>query len=101
MRREAQLGAAEPGGLRTYQHPAAGGALLQLRRDKDLQALAEDLAGIEICAPMRLDGELIRPDGAAVKWREFRLGVGEILVKTLGGVALLERSQFPQGEIRS
>jgi phosphoribosyl-dephospho-CoA transferase len=75
--------------------------LLELRRDTDLQALAEDLAGIEICAPMRLDGELIRRDGAAINWRELRTATGEILVKTLGGVALLDRSQFLRGEILS
>ena len=43
---------------------------------------------------MRLDGELIRRDGAAINWRELRTGTGEILVKTLGGVALLDRSQL-------
>ncbi|HEY8015848.1 MAG TPA: malonate decarboxylase holo-[acyl-carrier-protein] synthase [Dongiaceae bacterium] len=75
--------------------------LLELRRDTDLQALAEDLAGIEICAPMRLDGELIRRDGAAINWRELRTATGEILVKTLGGVALLDRSQFLRGEFPS
>jgi len=75
--------------------------LLELRRETDLQALAEDLAGIEICAPMRLDGELVRPDGAAINWRELRIGTGEILVKTIGGVALLHRSQFLRGEIRA
>jgi phosphoribosyl-dephospho-CoA transferase len=75
--------------------------LLELRRDTDLQALAEDLAGIEICAPMRLDGELIRQDGAAINWRELRVGAGEILVKTLGGVALLDPSRFLRGEIPS
>lgn len=75
--------------------------LLELRRDTDIQALAEDLAGIEICAPMRLDGELVRPDGAAINWRELRIGSGEILVKTLAGVALLDRGKFLHEEIRS
>jgi phosphoribosyl-dephospho-CoA transferase len=75
--------------------------LLELRRDTDLHALAEDLAGIEISAPMRLDGELIRRDGAAINWREFRMGTGEILVKTAGGIALLDPSHFLRGEIPS
>jgi phosphoribosyl-dephospho-CoA transferase len=75
--------------------------LLELRRDTDLQALAEDLAGIEICAPMRLDGELIRQDGAAINWRELRVGAGEILVKTFDGVALLDPGAFLGGEIPS
>ncbi len=75
--------------------------LLELRRDTDLHALAEDLAGIEISAPMRLDGELIRRDGAAINWRELRVGAGEIPVKTAGGIALLDPSHFLRGEIPS
>ena len=29
-----------------------------------------------------LDGELMRDDGAAVNWREFHAGAGEVLVKS-------------------
>ena len=43
---------------------------------------------------MRLDGELVRDDGAAVNWRELQAGAREILVKTVGGVALIERQHF-------
>ena len=50
---------------------------------------------------MRLDGELIRDDGAAVNWRELHTGAREILVKTLGGVALLDASHFLREEIQS
>ena len=66
--------------------------------DTDLHRLTADLARIEAAAPMRLDGELVRGDGAAVNWREFRAGAREILVKTVGGFALIERQHFlPKG----
>jgi len=31
---------------------------------------------------MRIDGELLRDDGAGVNWRELHAGAGEALVKT-------------------
>ena len=65
--------------------------LLHVHRDTDLDRLTAELAGIEADAPMRLDGELVRDDGAAVNWREFHAGAREVLVKTIGGVALLDR----------
>jgi phosphoribosyl-dephospho-CoA transferase len=68
--------------------------LLHVRRDTDLVRLAADVAVIEATAPMRLDGEFVRADGAAVNWREFHAGAREILVKTVGGVALLDTSLF-------
>lgn len=75
--------------------------LLHVHRDTDLLRLAADVAGIEAAAPMRLDGELIRDDGAAVNWREFHTGAREILVKTVGGVALLDTSLFLLGKMPS
>jgi phosphoribosyl-dephospho-CoA transferase len=68
--------------------------LLHVHNGTDLRRLAADLAAIEAAAPMRLDGELIRNDGAAVNWREFHGDAHEILVKTVGGVALLDTSHF-------
>lgn len=68
--------------------------LLHVRRDTDLPRLAADVAVIEATAPMRLDGEFVRDDGAAVNWREFHAGAREILVKTVGGVALLDTGLF-------
>ena len=56
--------------------------LLHVHRDTDIHRLTAELAGIEAAAPMRLDGELVRDDGAAVNWREFHAGAREILVKT-------------------
>ena len=69
--------------------------LLHVRRDTDLFALTADVAAIEAAAPMRLDGELIRDDGAAVNWRELHAGAPEILVKSAGGVALLDSQPLP------
>jgi phosphoribosyl-dephospho-CoA transferase len=68
--------------------------LLYVHRDTDLHHLTADLAGVEAAAPMRLDGELIRDDGVAVNWRELFTGSREILVKTAGGVALIDREHF-------
>ncbi|GAB6843596.1 malonate decarboxylase holo-[acyl-carrier-protein] synthase [Methylorubrum rhodinum] len=42
----------------------------------------DDLAAIAAAAPMRLDGEIVLPDGGGVQWREWHeAGDGEVLVK--------------------
>ena len=71
--------------------------LLDVRRETDLDRFAADVAAIEADAPMRLDGELMRDDGAAVNWREFHAGAREVLVKSIDGVVLLDRSLFISG----
>jgi phosphoribosyl-dephospho-CoA transferase len=71
--------------------------LLDVRRDTDLDCLAAELAAIEACAPMRIDGELMRDDGAAVNWREFHAGANDVLVKHIDGVGLLSRRDFVSG----
>jgi phosphoribosyl-dephospho-CoA transferase len=73
--------------------------LLQVRADTDLAALTIGLAEIERLAPMRIDGELAREDGAAVNWRELHSGARQVLVKTEGGVALLDAERFLPGEV--
>jgi phosphoribosyl-dephospho-CoA transferase len=75
--------------------------LLQVDRDTDLPRLAAGVAAIEAAAPMRLDGEFVRDDGAAVNWREFHAGAPQILVKTVGGIALLDTGLFLLGETSS
>jgi phosphoribosyl-dephospho-CoA transferase len=75
--------------------------LLPLPRGSDAARLAADLAAIEGAAPMRLDGELLRDDGAGVNWRELHAGAREVLVKTTRGVALLQAAQFLSGAVRS
>ena len=75
--------------------------LLDLGRDTDLDCLTADIAAIEAAAPMRLDGELMRDDGAAVNWRELHAGMNEVLVKRPDGVGLLGRRSFVAGEALS
>jgi phosphoribosyl-dephospho-CoA transferase len=75
--------------------------LLDVRPDTDLDRLAAELAAIEAVAPMRIDGELMREDGVAVNWRELRASAGEVLVKSLDGVGLLDREHFISGRTLS
>jgi phosphoribosyl-dephospho-CoA transferase len=74
--------------------------LLPMPRRGDPIVLTAGLAAIEATAPMRLDGELVRDDGAGVNWRELHAGTREILVKTMDGVALLDTGDFLSSEIR-
>lgn len=71
--------------------------LLHIRRDTDLHSLVACIAEIESTAPMRLDGELVRGDGAAVNWREVHAGKREFLVKSMRGVAVLDAAHFCLG----
>ena len=75
--------------------------LLQFSGKRDLARLTGDLAAIEAAAPMRLDGELVREDGASVNWRELHAGEREVLVKTTDGVTLLDANHFLSGEALS
>ncbi len=71
--------------------------LLTFPRGTDVAALTNGLAEIEAAAPMRVDGELVREDGAAVNWRELHSGAREVLVKTTRGVTLLSIGNFLNG----
>jgi phosphoribosyl-dephospho-CoA transferase len=71
--------------------------LLPMPLADDVALLAARLAAIESDAPMRLDGELLRRDGAAANWREIHGNAREILVKTLSGVAVVETARFLDG----
>jgi phosphoribosyl-dephospho-CoA transferase len=62
-----------------------------------VEALLADIAAVAADAPVRLDGELVRADGAAASWRELASGCGEVLVKRLDGVGLETRSRFLGG----
>jgi phosphoribosyl-dephospho-CoA transferase len=68
--------------------------LVSLQQDTDLFVLAAGIAAIEATAPMRLDGEFVRADGAAVNWREIHGGAQQVLVKRTAGVDLLDRAHF-------
>lgn len=56
-----------------------------------IASLLRGIAQIERGAPMRIDGEIIFPQGAAANWRELHKaldedGPAEILIKTMDGV---------------
>jgi phosphoribosyl-dephospho-CoA transferase len=74
--------------------------LLPLPPAGDVTRLTVELAALEIAAPMQLDGELVRSDGAAVNWRELHDGSQEVLVKTIRDVALASARQFLDAEAR-
>jgi phosphoribosyl-dephospho-CoA transferase len=75
--------------------------LLPIHCGSDLVRLTADLAAIEATAPMRLDGELVRDDGAGVNWRELHTGACELLVKTTDGVGLLDAKHFLSTGVQS
>lgn len=54
------------------------------------RSLLDGLARIEATAPMRLDGEILLPDGGGVQWRELCDAPpgGTVLVKDLNRVAM-------------
>ncbi|MDM0025174.1 malonate decarboxylase holo-[acyl-carrier-protein] synthase [Variovorax saccharolyticus] len=68
--------------------------LVPIRHGSDAVLLAHELAEIERTAPMRLDVELVRADGAGANWRELLAGKAELLVKTLAEVKLMPAGQF-------
>ena len=78
-----------------YLLPESDLDLLLFPRDLgETAALAADLTGLQSGAPMRLDGEIVRPDGISANWREVAAGSPEVLVKWRAGVALWTRGRF-------
>jgi len=71
--------------------------LFEFRGETDIDRFVADVAAIENEAPMRIDGELMRADGAAVNWRELHGGGSELLVKSIESVILLGRNRFISG----
>lgn len=55
---------------------------------------AAALAAIAAAAPMTIDAEILRLDGAAVQWRELASCDDQLLVKTLYGPRLETRESF-------
>jgi phosphoribosyl-dephospho-CoA transferase len=81
-----------------YLSPASDIDLLFLSARRCAVApLIGGLAEIEAKAPMRLDGEVVRADGAAANWRELRAAPLEILVKSLDGISLQPYAEFVGG----
>lgn len=61
----------------------------------DVRSLVRDIAAVERDAPLRIDGEVVFPDGTAVNWRELREACRAaephlVMTKTIDGVRLLE-----------
>jgi phosphoribosyl-dephospho-CoA transferase len=73
--------------------------ILSLPRPRDFAELMTELGSIDSAAPMRLDGEIVRDDGAGVHWRELHSGAHEVLAKTVGGPTLLNSAEFTGGSI--
>jgi phosphoribosyl-dephospho-CoA transferase len=66
--------------------------------DCEIGALVAGIAVAERGAPMRIDGEVVLPDGEAVNWRELHValnqdGPRQVLAKSIGGVRLLDVSR--------
>ncbi|WP_175902418.1 malonate decarboxylase holo-[acyl-carrier-protein] synthase [Burkholderia seminalis] len=62
-----------------------------------LAPLLDGLAAIDAHAPMRIDGELLRADGAGVNWRELHARRPEVAVKTAVAVELMATDAFTGG----
>lgn len=71
--------------------------LLAMPPAADAPRLIAELAAIERSAPMHLDGELVRDDGASVNWRELHEGAVDVLVKTTREARLQETQRFLGG----
>jgi phosphoribosyl-dephospho-CoA transferase len=59
-----------------------------------LEGFLTRVAEIESHAPMRIDGELTREDGAGVNWRELHAGASELALKSWAGVRLCSVAAF-------
>ncbi len=59
----------------------------------DSRPLLQAIAAIAADAPMRIDGEFLRPDGSGAHWRELAASP-EILVKHQNGAAMMARHAF-------
>jgi phosphoribosyl-dephospho-CoA transferase len=75
--------------------------ILSLPHPRDFSELMTELDSIDRAAPMRLDGEIVRDDGAGVHWRELHSGACDVLAKTAGTPRLLNSAEFIGGSIQS
>ncbi|MBW9116853.1 malonate decarboxylase holo-[acyl-carrier-protein] synthase [Rhizobium cauense] len=73
--------------------------LLYVNAETNLDRVLGRLAQIQALAPMRLDGEFVREDGAAANWREFRSTAREVLIKSLDGACFIDRNKFLAGDV--
>jgi phosphoribosyl-dephospho-CoA transferase len=66
----------------------------------DVLSLVSNIAELQRYAPMRIDGEVIFPDGSAVNWLELwnarrAAGAAAVLAKTIEGVRLVNLKSLP------
>ena len=73
--------------------------ILSLPHPRDFAELMTELGSINSAAPMRLDGEIVRDDGAGVHWRELHSGARDVLAKTAGTPRVLNSAEFMGGSI--
>jgi phosphoribosyl-dephospho-CoA transferase len=93
-----------------WQH-VTGLSYLTARSDLDLlwsvseeqtaASLVKGLLRLDVEGPVRLDGELEVPDGAAVNWRELAQNANELLVKTMDGVEVRPRASLFRSPVSS
>jgi phosphoribosyl-dephospho-CoA transferase len=60
--------------------------LWSISHERTAALLVAGLLRLDAAGPIRLDGELGLPDGAAVNWRELANQTDQVLVKTMDGV---------------
>jgi phosphoribosyl-dephospho-CoA transferase len=75
--------------------------LLHVRSPADIDLLSSEISRIEDASPNRIDGEFIRDDGLAANWREFLFRPADVMVKSMKGIALLDRKRFLAGDFLS
>ena len=71
--------------------------ILSPSRSAGFAGLTTELAAIASAAPMQLDGEIVRSDGAGVHWRELQSGARVVLAKTVREPILLNSAEFISG----
>jgi phosphoribosyl-dephospho-CoA transferase len=85
----------------TYLHERSDLDLLwRVTRHEQAEELVRSIARCARKCPMRIDGELVLPDGAGVHWREWD-GAAEVLVRTLHRVERRRTDQLFQESWRA
>jgi phosphoribosyl-dephospho-CoA transferase len=59
-----------------------------------VERLVAGLSAIQKVSPMRIDGEILAPDGAAVQWREWAGDAPDLLIKLADRIDLVDRAAF-------
>ena len=67
----------------------------------EILSLVFGIAEVQRDAPLRIDGEVVFPDGSAVNWRELWMAhraadQASVLAKTMEGVRLLDVASLPE-----